>query len=192
MLATKPSATGSAPNVNTIGIVLVAALAAIVGGEGLVQITATPRRTKSAANPGSRSYRPSPITAAVHSDAEIENVIASIGGDQGGFVGTPDVFVTAHRRTIIELSIRHKVPVIYDNSNFAKDGGLLQYGVNFPDQYRRAASYVDQILRGTKPSDLPVELPTRYTFIINLKTAKALELVVSEDMLSIADEVIEQ
>ena len=83
-----------------------------------------------------------------------------------------------------------KLPTIYDNSDFAKDGGLLQYGVNFADQYRRAASYVDQILRGTKPGDLSVELPTRYTFVINLRTAKVLGLDVSQDMLSIADEVI--
>jgi putative ABC transport system substrate-binding protein len=130
------------------------------------------------------------IEARVHSDTDIERVMVSLGSNQGGVLGFPDVFVTAHRKTIIELSIRHKVPTIYDNSDFAKDGGLLQYGVNFADQYRRAASYVDQILRGTKPGDLSVELPTRYTFVINLRTAKVLGLDVSQDMLSIADEVI--
>jgi putative ABC transport system substrate-binding protein len=138
-----------------------------------------------------RSLDIEPIEAMVHSDADIENVIASLGSDQGGVLGIPDIFVTAHRKTIIELSIRHKVPAIYDNSDFAKDGGLLQYGVDFADQYRRAASYVDRILRGTKPSDLPVELPTRYTFVVNLKTAKALGLTVSNQMQLLADEVIE-
>jgi putative ABC transport system substrate-binding protein len=139
-----------------------------------------------------RSLDIEPIVAEAHSDADIENVIASLGSDQGGVLGFPDVFVTAHRKTIIELSIRHKVPAIYDNSDFAKDGGLLQYGVNFADQYRRVASYVDQILRGTMPSDLPVELPTRYTFIINLKTAKALGLTVPDALLALADEVIKE
>jgi putative ABC transport system substrate-binding protein len=138
-----------------------------------------------------RSLGIEPLTTAVRSDTDIENVIASLGGDQAGVVGLPDAFITSHRSTIIALSIRHKVPVIYDNSDFAKDGGLLQYGVNFRDQYRRVASYVDRILRGTKPSDLPVELPTRYTFVINLKTARAMGVDVSSDMISIADEVIE-
>jgi putative tryptophan/tyrosine transport system substrate-binding protein len=138
-----------------------------------------------------RSLDIEPIVAEVRSDADIENVVASLGPDQGGVAGLPDVFVTAHHRTIIELSIRHKVPVIYDNSDFARDGGLLQYGVNFADQYRRAASYVDQILRGTVPSDLPVELPIRYTFIINLKTANALGLTIPPNLLALADEVIE-
>ena len=102
----------------------------------------------------------------------------------------PDNFNFAHRGTVIGNSIRNNVPTIYDK-DFAKEGGLLQYGASFPDMYRRVPTYVDRILRGAKPGDLPVELPTKYEFVINLKTARGIGLDVSRDMLSIADEVIE-
>jgi putative ABC transport system substrate-binding protein len=91
---------------------------------------------------------------------------------------------------VIGLSIRNNVPTIYDK-DFAKEGGLLQYGASFPDMYRRVPSYVDRILRGEKPGDLPVELPTKYEFVINLKTAKALGLTIPDKLLALADEVIE-
>lgn len=138
-----------------------------------------------------RSLGIEPITARVHSDADIEEAIISLGGGQGGLVVIPDVFVNTHRGTVIEASLRVGVPAIFDTSSFAKEGGLLQYGPDFWEMYRRTALYVDRILRGAKPSDLPVELPTKYGLVINLKTARALGLDVSSDMLSIADEVIE-
>ena len=92
---------------------------------------------------------------------------------------------------IIAVSLRHGVPAIFDGTGFAKQGGLLQYGPNFQDMYRRAASYVDRILRGAKPSDLPVELPTKYALVVNVGTAKALGLTVPETLLAIADDVIQ-
>jgi putative tryptophan/tyrosine transport system substrate-binding protein len=138
-----------------------------------------------------RSLKIEPITAQVHSDGDIEQAIASLGSEEGGVVAVPDSFNNVHRGTIIASSICHRVPAIFDGTEFAKMGGLLQYGPAFRDMNRRAAYYLDRILRGTKPSDLPVELPTRYILIVNLKTAKAMGLEVSADMLSIADEVLE-
>jgi putative tryptophan/tyrosine transport system substrate-binding protein len=137
-----------------------------------------------------RSLAIEPLTAEVQSDADIGRVITMLGQEKAGLVLLPDNFNFAHRGTVIGLSIRNNVPTIYDK-DFAKEGGLLQYGASFPDMYRRVPSYVDRILRGAKPGDLPVELPTKYEFIINLKTARAIGLDVSGDMLSIADEVIE-
>jgi putative tryptophan/tyrosine transport system substrate-binding protein len=137
-----------------------------------------------------RSLAIEPLTAEVRSDADIERVITMLGQEQAGLVLLPDNFNFTHRGTVIGLSIRNNVPTIYDK-DFAKEGGLLQYGASFPDMYRRVPSYVDRILGGVKPGDLPVELPTKYEFVINLKTARAIGLDVSRDMLSIADEVIE-
>lgn len=132
-----------------------------------------------------------PNTAEVRSDSDIEGAIASLGGEQGGVVAAPDVFMNVHRATVIASSIRNGVPAAFDGIEFAREGGLLQYGPDALDIWRRAAFYVDRILRGSKPSDLPVELPTKYTLVINLKTAKALGLDLSPDTISIADEVIE-
>jgi hypothetical protein len=117
-------------------------------------------------------------------------IITTLGQEQAGLAALPDNFMYAHRGMVIGHSLRNHVPTIYDK-DFAKEGGLLQYGASFPDMYRRVPSYVDRILRGAKPGDLPVELPTKYEFVINLKTARAIGLDVSPDMLSIADEVIE-
>jgi len=138
-----------------------------------------------------RSVGIEPIAAQVRSDADIEQVIASLARQQGGIVVIPDVFMNIHRGAVIAHAIRNNVPAIYDNPNFAREGGLIQYGPNFRESYRRAAFYVDRILRGANPADLPIELPTRYTLVINLKTAKAIGLDPSPDMISIADEVIE-
>jgi putative ABC transport system substrate-binding protein len=132
-----------------------------------------------------------PITARVHSDDDIETAIASLGREQGGLVATPDTFVNDHRGTMIAASRRNGVPAIFDGTGFAKQGGLLQYGPDFRDMYRGAASYVDRILRGAKPSDLPVELPTKYALVVNLETAKRLGLTVPETLLATADEVIQ-
>jgi putative tryptophan/tyrosine transport system substrate-binding protein len=131
------------------------------------------------------------VRAEVRSDADIEGMIAAHGSRQGGVVALADVFMNVHRQTVITQSIAHKVPVIFDGARFAQDGGLLQYGADITEKYRRTASFVDRILRGTKPSDLPVEFPSKYRLVINLKTAKAIGLDLSRDVLFIADEVIE-
>ena len=103
----------------------------------------------------------------------------------------PDTFMLGHRAPIILAAARNKVPAVYRLSVFARDGGLLSYGVDVSDLYRRAANYVDRILRGAKPGDLPVQFPAKYEMVVNLKTAKALGLTVPQSILLRADEVIE-
>jgi len=139
-----------------------------------------------------RSLKLVPIIAPVHSDAEIEAAIDALGREPGaGLVVMPDTFTTVHRAPIILAAARNNVPAVYQGSGFARDGGLLSYGPNPVDLYRRAASYVDRILRGAKPAELPVQLPTKYEMVVNLKTAKALGLTVPQSILLRADEVIE-
>src|SRR5262245_60223610 len=103
----------------------------------------------------------------------------------------PDVFMAAHRASIILAAARNNVPAVYSRSYFARDGGLLSYGFDPVDNFRRAASYVDRILRGEKPGDLPVQFPTKFEMIVNLKTAKALGLTVPPSIMLRADGVIE-
>ena len=103
----------------------------------------------------------------------------------------PDGFMTVHRAPIISAAARNNVPAVYWLSAFARDGGLLSYGVDQVDSYRRAASYVDRILRGAKPAELPVQLPTKFEMVVNLKAAKALGLAVPPSIMLRADEVIE-
>ena len=103
----------------------------------------------------------------------------------------PDVFVTEHRAPIILAAARNKVPAVYWQSPFARDGGLLSYGPDVVDTFRRAASYVDRILRGAKPGDLPVQFPTKFEMVLNLKTARALGLAVPRSILLRTDEVID-
>jgi putative ABC transport system substrate-binding protein len=103
----------------------------------------------------------------------------------------PDVFTTVHRAPIIMAAARNNVPAVYYQSGFVRDGGLLSYGVDYVDIDRRAASYVDRILRGEKPGALPVQFPVKYEMAVNLKTAKALGLAVPPSILLRADEVIE-
>jgi putative ABC transport system substrate-binding protein len=139
-----------------------------------------------------RSLAVEPIMARVRSDAEIEAVIASLGSEQAGLVIIADSFMLVHRGTVISLTARNNVPAIgADLPGFAREGGLLSYGANFPDIFRRAAPYVDRILRGANPADLPVQAPTKYQLVINLKTARALGLEVPPTLLARADEVIE-
>ena len=109
----------------------------------------------------------------------------------GGLVVTSDAFMTAHRVPVILAAARNNVPAVYLNSYFAREGGLLSYGPDPVDTFRRAASYVDRILRGEKPGDLPVQLPTKYEMVVNLKTAKALGLAIPPSIMLRADEVIE-
>jgi putative tryptophan/tyrosine transport system substrate-binding protein len=139
-----------------------------------------------------RSLKVVPISAPVHSDAEIETAISALGREPGGgLVVMPDVFMNVNRAPIISAVARNKVPTVYSASYFARDGGLLSYGGDQVDLFRRAASYVDRILRGAKPGDLPVQFPTKYEMAVNLKTAKALGLTVPQSILLSADEVIE-
>jgi putative tryptophan/tyrosine transport system substrate-binding protein len=139
-----------------------------------------------------RSLNVVPSIAHVHSDVEIETAIMALGRDRGvGLVAMPNTFMTAHRAPIILAAARHKVPAVYAQSFFTRDGGLLSYGVDQVDNWRRAASYVDRILRGANPGDLPVQLPTKFELVVNLKAAKALGLAVPQSILLRADEVIE-
>jgi putative tryptophan/tyrosine transport system substrate-binding protein len=141
-----------------------------------------------------RSLKVEPIIRPVHSDVEIETTIMALGREPGsGLVVMPDAFTSTseHRASIILAAARHNVPAIYVTSDFAREGGLLSYAPDAVDIVRRAASYVDRILRGAKPGDLPVQFPTKYEMVVNLKTAKALGLTVPQSILLRADEVIE-
>jgi putative tryptophan/tyrosine transport system substrate-binding protein len=139
-----------------------------------------------------RSLKVAPIAAPVRSDAEIETVITSLAREPGsGLVVTSDSFVFVHRAPIILLADRNKVPTVGSLSRFARDGGLLSYASDPLDIFRRSAAYVDRILRGAKPSELPVQLPIKFVMALNAKTAKALGLTVPSSILLRADEVIE-
>jgi putative ABC transport system substrate-binding protein len=139
-----------------------------------------------------RSLNVVPIMAPIHSDAEIETAIIAFARERrGGLVVMPDVFQDVHRASIISAAARNNVPAVYYFSYFARDGGLLSYGPDQVDAFRRAATYVDRILRGAKPGDLPVQFPVKYEMAVNLKTAKALGLTVPQSILLRADEVIE-
>jgi putative ABC transport system substrate-binding protein len=139
-----------------------------------------------------RSLKVEPIIAHFHSDAEIETAIIAVGREPGGgLVVTPDAFTVAQRATIIMAAARNNVPAVYWVSVFARYGGLLSYGPDVVDNNRRTATYVDRILRGEKPGDLPVQFPTKFEMVVNLKTAKALGLTVPQSILLRADEVIE-
>jgi putative tryptophan/tyrosine transport system substrate-binding protein len=133
-----------------------------------------------------------PITAPVGDDTEIERALASIGREPGGgLIVLPDAFMTVHRKQIIEQAAIRRLPVIYPYRYQVADGGLIAYGVDDVDLMRRAAPYVDRILKGENPADLPVQAPTKFTLVINLKTAKALGLTIPQATLLLADEVIE-
>jgi len=139
-----------------------------------------------------QSFKVTLILSPVRSDAEIETAITALGGKPGGgLLLMPDNFVEIHRAWIVSLAARNNVPTISQSAVIARDGGLLSYAADFRDIFRRAARYVDSILRGAKPSELPVQMPIKYLMVINLKTAKALGLTVSPTLLVAADEVIE-
>jgi len=139
-----------------------------------------------------RSLKVVATIAPVHSDIEIESAITALGREPGGglFV-MPDGFMLTHRAPIISAAARNNVPAVYTLSEFVKDGGLLSYGVDQVDTYRRAATYVDRILRGEKPAELPVQLPTKFEMVVNRKTAKALGLAIPPSILLRVTEVIE-
>jgi putative ABC transport system substrate-binding protein len=134
-----------------------------------------------------RSLKVEPITAPVYDDAEIETAITVLGREPGGGL----VNLAAQRAAIISAAARNNVPAVYGLPSYARDGGLLAYGRDGVDNWRRVASYVDRILRGEKPGDLPVQLPVKYEMVLNLKTAKALGLAVPPSILLRATEVVE-
>jgi putative ABC transport system substrate-binding protein len=123
---------------------------------------------------------------------EIERAITAFATSSGGgLIVTAGPLAFVHLGLIVTLAARHKLPAIYVERVFVADGGLISYGPDLRDQYRRAASYVDRILKGEKPADLPVQAPTKYELVINLKTAKALGLTVPNTLIGRADELIE-
>jgi putative ABC transport system substrate-binding protein len=140
-----------------------------------------------------RSAKVTPIAAPVRNDVDIKTVINSLGREAGGgLVVMPDGgFTNVHRGEIILLAAQNNIPALYPTSGFVRDGGLVSYGPDRADIMRRSASYIDRILRGAKPADLPVQLPTKFEMVVNLKTAKALGLTVPQSILLRADEVIE-
>ena len=138
------------------------------------------------------SFKMKPVIALVHTSSEIEPAIASFAqGLHGVMIIVPDAFAVTHREKYIHLAAHYRLPTVYGFSAFARAGGLLAYSLDVPDHFRRAAQYVDRILRGAKPADLPVQAPTKYELVINLKTAKTLGLEVPASLLARADQVIE-
>jgi putative ABC transport system substrate-binding protein len=132
------------------------------------------------------------VALSVSSRSDLENAIERIAIEpNGALIVFPGPLAVAHRDLIITLAVKHSLPLLYPYRYFTAAGGLISYGPDLVDQFRLAASYVDRILKGEKPADLPVQLPTRYMLVINLKTAKALGLTVPDKLLALADEVIE-
>jgi putative ABC transport system substrate-binding protein len=132
------------------------------------------------------------IVAAVHDTPELTSNIAALAHEpNGGLIAMPDPFMNAHRVEVTSLAARYHLPAVYAFRQFTKLGGLLSYGPDRFDNYRRAATYIDRILKGVKPSELPVQAPIKFEISLNLKTAKALGLTVPDKLLALADEVIE-
>ena len=131
------------------------------------------------------------VRSPVHDPAEIESAITRLRRQTDGFVMLPDTSLNIHRKLIVELASRSQLPAVYPFSYLVTEGGLASYGIDLADSFRQAAVYVDRIFHGEKPADLPVQQPTKFDLAINLKTAKALGLIVPPTLLARADEVIE-
>jgi putative tryptophan/tyrosine transport system substrate-binding protein len=132
------------------------------------------------------------VAAPVHDPAEIVAAIAALAREsEGGLVVLPDIYLVANSAQIADLAAKYSIPAIYPSRTFVIDGGLMSYGPNTPDLFYRAAGYVDRILKGEKPADLPIQEPTKYELVINLKVAKSLGLTVPPSLLATADEVME-
>ena len=128
----------------------------------------------------------------IHAKHEIEGVIAEQARDLGGsLIVMPNAFNTTNRELIIALAARHGVPAIYFSAYGAQSGGLIGYGSDYAEQSRQAAGYIDRVLKGAKPADLPIQAPTKFELVINLKAAKALGIDVPATLLALADEVVE-
>ncbi|HEX2473306.1 MAG TPA: ABC transporter substrate-binding protein [Lacipirellulaceae bacterium] len=133
-----------------------------------------------------------PFAAKIHHAAEMEGVIEQFARESGSaLLVLPDLFTATNRQSIIALAAHHRLPAVYPARYFVASGGLMSYGIEMLETYRQAASYVDRILKGERPSDLPVQQPTKYELVLNLKTAKALGIDVPPTLLARADEVIE-
>jgi putative tryptophan/tyrosine transport system substrate-binding protein len=133
-----------------------------------------------------------PFAAAVHNAAEMEREIEQFAREPGGaLLVLPDLFTATNRQSIIALAARHRLPAVYPFRYFVASGGLMSYGIEMLETYRQAASYVDRILKGERPGDLPVQQPTKFELVINLKTAQTLGITVPPALLARADEVIE-
>jgi putative tryptophan/tyrosine transport system substrate-binding protein len=137
-----------------------------------------------------RTLAVEPVPLRLQSESEIDTAMISLGREQVGLVLMPDAFIAAHLQAIISSAARNNVPTIFDLSQFAQSR-LASYGADNADTFGRVASYVDRIRRGFKPADLPVEVPTKFHLIINLKTAKTLGLEIPPTLLATADQVIE-
>jgi putative ABC transport system substrate-binding protein len=168
-----------APGVARVAVIRDPAITAGAGQFGAIQSVAP-----------SFGVEVSPISA--RDAPEIERAIAAFAhSSNGGLVVTQSALTTVHRDLIVTLAARHKLPAVYYERHFVAAGGLISYGPDFIDQHRQAATYVDRILKGEKPANLPVQAPTKFELVINLKTAKALGLTVPPTLLARADEVIE-
>jgi ABC-type uncharacterized transport system substrate-binding protein len=168
-----------APGVTRAAIIRESAIAAGAGQFGAIQAQAQSLGVE---------LRPVDVRDAV----EIERAITAFArGLNGGLIVTGSPAAVVHRGLIVALAARHRLPTVYNTRFFATGGGLLSYGPDFVDQFRRAAGYVDRILKGEQPANLPVQAPTKYELVINLKTAKTLGLTVPDTLLARADEVIE-
>jgi putative tryptophan/tyrosine transport system substrate-binding protein len=138
------------------------------------------------------SFAITPIAVPVSDPDAIETSVGRLIGEPNlGLLVLPDLFMSVHRERAVATAARHGIPAIYPFRYFAESGGLVSYGIDSSDLFRRAADYADRILKGAKPGDLPVQLPTKFELVINLKTAKALGLTVPDKLLALADEVIE-
>ena len=131
------------------------------------------------------------MPAAIRNADDIERVLSDFKQQGGGLIVTPSALTATRRDLIVSLAARYKLPAIYSFGFYAESGGLISYGINQLEQARPAASYVDKILRGSNPGDLPVQLPLKYELVINLKTATALGLTVPNSLQLLADQVIE-
>ena len=168
-----------APSVTRAAVIRDAAITAGIGQWGAIQSVAP-----------SVGVEVSPVN--VRDAGEIERALAAFGrASNSGLIVTASALATVHRNLIITLAARYKLPAVYSERTFVTAGGLISYGPDLVDQYRRAAGYVDRILKGEKPADLPVQAPTKYELSINLKTARALGLSIPPTLLARADEVIE-
>jgi putative ABC transport system substrate-binding protein len=167
------------PGVTRAAVIRDAAITAGIGQFGAIQSAAP-----------SLGLEVNPVN--VRDAAEIERAVAAFARTpNGGLIVTGSALAVVHRNLIITLAAQHKLPAVYFRREFVTDGGLMSYGPDIMDQYRRAAAYVDRILKGEKAADLPVQAPTKYDLVINLKTAKALPLDIPASVLALADEVIE-